>query len=221
MTTDPLLHIVDDLTLPKPIKVPTDTGYTWATEDALLVQLQEAITSTTSRAGGRSLRHDRMILDADALMRFHQITSAIGDWCRIEGIRAHRDPVADLQAWYEARTRRPVNVRGEDDFYIDQMHAWATLIREKLTPRVTMQYLHPCPECEATTFVNDDGDTVPHPVVVDYDPDAPLETVRWTCRACSEVREGEFAQRALVYDAETRGGRDTPRQPDTRVIRML
>ena len=28
MTTDPLLHIVDDLTLPKPIKVPTDIGYT-------------------------------------------------------------------------------------------------------------------------------------------------------------------------------------------------
>jgi len=28
-----LLDAVDELTLPKPVKVPTDTGYTWATED--------------------------------------------------------------------------------------------------------------------------------------------------------------------------------------------
>lgn len=29
-----LLDAVDDLTLPKPVKVQTDDGHTWATEDA-------------------------------------------------------------------------------------------------------------------------------------------------------------------------------------------
>lgn len=28
-----LLDVVDELTLPKPVKVPTDDGHTWATED--------------------------------------------------------------------------------------------------------------------------------------------------------------------------------------------
>lgn len=30
-----LLDLIDDLTLPRNVKVPTDDGHTWATEDAL------------------------------------------------------------------------------------------------------------------------------------------------------------------------------------------
>lgn len=195
-----LQDAVDDLTLPRNVKVATDDGHTWATEDALLVQLEEAIHSTTGRSGGRSASHTRMILDADALMQFHRITSAIGDWCRMFGASVTRDPVKDLRAWHAASLART----DMSDFYLRELHAWAALIRGKLTPKATMQYLRPCPECAATVYVNDEGDTVPYPVLIEYDPDAPMSTVRWTCRACGEMRAGEFAQRALVYDAETR-----------------
>lgn len=195
-----LLDRVDDLTLPKPVKVPTDDGHTWATEDALLVQLEEAIHSTTGRAGGRSASHTRMILDADALMQFHRITSTIGDWCRMAGAEVTRNPVKDLRAWYVAMLAND----GASDFYLRELQGWAALIRGKLSPRVTVEFLHPCPECAAETWQNDEGETVAHPVQIDYDQAEPFTSVRWSCRACGHIREGEFGVRALVYDAETR-----------------
>lgn len=195
-----LLDAVDELTLPKPVKVPTDDGYTWATEDALLVQLEEAIRSTTGRTGGRSATHTRMILDADALFQFHKITSTIGDWCRIAGTNVTRDPVKDLRTWHA----RILGLNMSTEFHLTQMQSWVSLIRGKLTPRVTVEFLHPCPECGAVTYTNDDGDTVNHPVLIDYDQGEPFKSVRWSCRACGHVREGEFGVRALVYDAETR-----------------
>lgn len=195
-----LLDRVDDLTLPKPVKVPTDDGYTWATEDALLVQLEEAIRSTTGRTGGRSASHTRMILDADALFQFHKITTTIGDWCRIAGAKVTRDPVKDLRAWYVA------TLANDDatDFYLRELTSWASLIRGKLSPRVCVEYMHPCPECDAETYANDEGETVNHPVVIDYDQADPFTSVRWSCRACGHVCEGEFGVRALVFDGETR-----------------
>lgn len=192
---------VDDLTLPRNVKVQTDDGYTWATEDALLVQLEEAIRSTTGRAGGRSASHTRMILDADALMQFHRITSTIGDWCRMAGARVIREPVTDLRAWHVAMLARDEDT----DFYLRELVGWANLIRGKLTPRVTVEFMHPCPECQATTWINDDGEEVKHPVVIDYDQGDPFASVRWSCRSCGHIRDGEFGVRALVYDAETRG----------------
>lgn len=211
--TDELLDLVDDLTLPRNVEVKTDEGSTWATEDALLVQLQDAITSTTMRAGGRSLGHERMILDADALMRFHQITSAIGDWCRIEGVqiaRNPRDPVVDLRTWHAARINRPLGERESDGFYVDQMTAWANLIRGKLSPRKRLEWVDPCPECAATHYTEESGDTAARPVVIDYDPNHPFQSVRWECRACGTVREGEFAVRYLARASETRGEETTP-----------
>lgn len=198
-----LLDAVDDLTLPRNVKVPTDDGHTWATEDALLVQLEEAIRSTTGRSGGRSASHTRMILDANALMQFHRITSIIGDWCRMVGATVTREPVKDLRAWHVAILASTDST----EFYLHELTGWATLIRGKLTPRSTLEFLRPCPECSATTYENEEGETVAHPVVIDYDPDAPMSTVRWSCRSCGETRTGEFAQRALAYDAETRGER--------------
>jgi hypothetical protein len=196
-----LLDTVDELTLPKPVKVPTDDGYTWATEDALLVQLEEAIRSTTGRTGGRSASHTRMILDADALMQFHKITSTIGDWCRMAGAKVARDPVQDLRAWYVTTLKS----NDTTEFYLQQMQSWAALIRGKLSPKTMLEILGACPECAATTWENDEGETIQHPVIVQYDPDAVMSTVAWSCRACGVSRAGEFAQRALAFDAETRG----------------
>lgn len=197
-----LLDVVDDLTLPRTERVESAEGWTWVREDALLVQLQDAIASTTGRAGGRSLGHERMILDGDALLRFHRITSAIGDWCRMEGVRARRDPVRDLRAWFVARMRRPLSERlHADAFYERQLQEWADLIRAKFSDRRSLEWLAPCPECGAVEYEGDDGPT-PHPVVVSYHPDRPLQSVRWECRACGTAAEGEFAARYLAFEAE-------------------
>lgn len=196
-----LLEAVDDLTLPRPVKVQTDDGHTWATEDALLVQLEEAIRSTTGRTGGRSASHTRAVLDVDALMQFHRITSTIGDWCRMAGANVTRDPVKDLRAWHAAF----VATETATEIYLRQMQGWAALIRSKLNPRIAMEYLGACPECAADVWVNDDGERILHPVEVSYEQADPFRTVRWECRACGESRYGEFAQRALAFDAETRG----------------
>ena len=198
--TDPLLDAVEDLTAPRNVPADTDTGRTWATEDPLLTQLEDAISSTTGRTGGRSAAHTRMILDADALMHFHRITSTIGDWCRMFRVPVTRNPVTDLRAWYTATLTR----NDTTDWYTAQLVGWANMIRQKLAPRITLEYMHACPECDATTYSDDDGNQIPHPVVIDYDKGDPFQSVRWSCRACGHVRVGEFGVRALVYDAETR-----------------
>ena len=197
-----LRELVDDLTLPKNVKVQTDHGITWAVEDALLVQLQEAISSTMNRAGGRGSSNSRMILDADALHRFSIIAAQIGDWCRMAGMVATRDPIPDLRAWAETR-------EGKDNtFYIDQMNGWAALIRAKLSPRVNLEWKLPCPECDADEWVNEEGETVPHPILISYDPDNLQSTVKWECRRedCGAVGEGMMAQRMLAFNGETRQG---------------
>lgn len=204
-----LLSAVDDLTLPRNVKVETDEGLTWATEDALLVQLEEAISSTTGRSGGRSLGHERMILDADALMRFHQITAAIGDWCRIEGTNVTRNPVKDLRAWHARRIGRPVTERTGDEFYINQLHDWANLIRGKMRPKRQWEIKRACPECDNTTWTDEEGDEFSHPLVVEFDPDAPLASAKWSCRNCGAGAEGVLAQRALAYNLETRDQEET------------
>lgn len=195
-----LLDAVDELTLAKPVRVSTDDGHTWATGPPLLVQLEEAIRSTTGRAGGRSTSHARSILDDDALMQFHKITSTIGGWCRMVGVRATRDPVVDLRVWYT----KWLSSNEPEAFYLRQLRSWADLIRAKLSPQRTEEWLSPCPNCDAGTWVNDEGEEILHPVVVEYDPDHVMATIRWTCRACGETQHGEFAQRFLAHDAETR-----------------
>ena len=101
-----LLDAVDELTLPKPVKVQTDDGYTWATEDALLVQLREAVSSSlNSGSGAGGSPSTRNVLDGDALQKAAIITSQIGDWCRMAGMTGDqitRDAVTDLRAWHAA-----------------------------------------------------------------------------------------------------------------------
>lgn len=196
-----LLDAVDDLTLPRPVKVATDDGHTWATEDALLVQLEEAIHSTMSRTGGRGGGDSRMILDADALMRFSMISAAITDWCRM--VRAHvsRNTINDLRAWYVAYTATP----GErmDEFYITQLRKWADLIRGKLNPRETIEFTDPCPECREKDWVNEDGELIPNPVVIDYDKTGDvLNSARGSCRACGATWQGVWELRGMRHAAD-------------------
>ena len=196
-----LAEMVDDLTLPRNVKVPTDTGITWATEDALLVQLEDAIHSTMGRTGGRGGGDSRMILDADALMRFSQISSTIGDWCRM--VRAHvsRNATEDLRAWHDAYSQTP----GErmDEFYVTQLRKWADQIRGKLNPKETLEFTDPCPECQESVWVNEDGELIPNPIEITYEKTGDvLNTARGNCRACGKIWQGTWELRGLRHAAD-------------------
>lgn len=196
-----LLDAVDDLTLPRNIKVPTDDGHTWASEDPLLVQLEESIHSTMGRTGGRGGGDSRMILDADALMRFSQISSVIQDWCRMVRARTSRRAVDDLRAWYVAYSA----TQGEsmDAFYINQLRKWAELIRGKLNPRETIEFTDPCPECHEAVWANEDGEMIPNPVIIDYDKTGDvLNDARGSCRACGATWQGVWQLRGMRHAAD-------------------
>lgn len=201
-----LLDAVDDLTLPKPVKVPTDDGYTWAREDALLVQLQEAVSSSlSSGSGAGGSPSTRNVLDSGALHQAAIITSQIGDWCRMAGAKVVRDAVTDLRAWYVAHTARPDH---SDEFYTGQLTKWANQIRAMCNPPKTIEITAPCPVCGQGEYMNDMGENVKNPLQMVYRPDGGniRHTARVMCRACENVWQGDSAMAELrdeIYEKET------------------
>lgn len=187
---------VDDLTLPKPVKVQTDDGHTWATEDALLVQLREAVSSSlNSGSGAGGLPSTRNVLDGDALHKAAIITSQIGDWCYQAGVKATRDAVTDLRSWHAAFISRDE----PDEFYLRQMRTWATQIRAMVNPPKTIEITAPCPVCGQGEYVNDLGERITNPLVLTYRPD---DGNLWRgskvmCRACDAVWQGGDAMEEL------------------------
>ena len=205
-----LLTVVDELTLPKLVKVPTDDGHTWATEDPLLVQLQEAVSSSLrsgSGSGSGGAPWTRNVLDSDALHQAAIITSMIGDWCRLAGAEVTRDPVQDLRAWYAKR----LSARDPETFYLGVLQKWVTTIRALVNPPKTLEILGACPVCKAVTYTNSTGDTVRNPLVMTYRPDTANmhRAARATCRACDTIWQGDEAMEELA--AELKEG-DTPAQ---------
>lgn len=196
-----LLDAVDDLTLPRNVKVPTDDGHTWATEDALLVQLREAVSSSlNSGSGAGGSPSTRNVLDSDALHKAGIITAAIGDWCYQVGVKATRDAVHDLRAWHAAF----LAYDQPDEFYIRQMQTWANQIRAMVNPPKLVEITAPCPVCGQGEYVNDMGERVNNPLVLTYRPDGRSiwADAKALCRACSEVWEGEWRLRELRHDVD-------------------
>jgi len=190
-----LLDAVDDLTLPRNVKVPTDDGHTWATEDALLVQLTEAISSSIrSGSGSGGAAWQRNVIDGDALYRASLITSTIGDWCRMAGAAVNRDPLADLRAWYVAHTAHPDHA---DEFYTGQLRGWAAQIRVMVNPPKLVEITAPCPVCGQGEYVNDMGERIRNPLALIYRPDADNTGARVMCRACDAVWSGVPAMEEL------------------------
>lgn len=203
-----LLTVVDELTLPKPVKVPTDDGYTWATEDPLLVQLQEAVSSSLrSGSGSGGAPWTRNVLDSDALHQAAIITATIGDWCRIAGAVVTRDPVQDLRAWYAKR----LSVQDPESFYLGVLLKWVATVRTIISPPKTLEILGACPVCKEQTYTNATGETVRNPLVMIYRPDTTNmhKAARATCRACDTVWQGDEAMEELAD--ELKEG-DTPQQ---------
>ncbi|MFJ2506309.1 hypothetical protein [Microbacterium sp. NPDC087592] len=203
-----LNDVVDDLTLPKNVKIETDDGFTWATEDALLVQLREAVSSSlNSGSGAGGSPSTRNVLDGDALHKATVITSQIGDWCHMAGMKGDqvtRDPVTDLRAWQAAFLARDE----PEEFYIGQMRAWAAQIRAMVNPPKVIEITAPCPVCGEGSYVNDMGERITNPLALTYRPDSDhmWKNSKVLCRACDAVWIGGDAMEELadeLNDKET------------------
>lgn len=203
-----LLDVVDELTLSRPKKLETDDGFMWVTEEPLLVQLQEAVSSSLrSGSGSGGAPWTRNVLDGDALHQAAVITATIGDWCRMAGADVTRDPVTDLRAWYAKR----LSARDPEAFYLEQLRKWAGMIRAIVNPPKTLEILGACPVCKEQTYTNATGETVRNPLVMIYRPDTTNmhKAARATCRACDTVWQGDEAMEELAD--ELKEG-DTPQQ---------
>lgn len=164
------------------------THTTWL--PSLLDQLEQAVTSTMGGQGnGSTLKHARQILDSEALHMFLRIKSQINDWCHTVGIRAGKDAAENLMLWSDA-----VDIE-DGSFYTHTMRGWVAQIRLKLDPPKRRQILHPCVVCEATVWVDEDGETHPHPLEAAYRPGE--GEVRVMCRSCKTVWDGPDAAKEL------------------------
>lgn len=202
-----LQDAVDELTLPRNVKVPTDDGHTWATEDALLVQLEQAVSSSLkSGSGSGGAAWERNVLDSNALYTASLIRSAISDWCRITGITGRREPIEGLRAWHAARLSDPAETRETDPFYIEQMRKWAAQIRVMVNPPKTVEITAPCPACGQGVYTNDMGEVVRNPIQLSYRPESGSiwQDARALCRACEMVWDTEWRLRELRHDIDDR-----------------
>jgi hypothetical protein len=215
MTDDrdnPLLLAVEALTKPQRTKVLQDTTEVpWAPGTttklatvelpSLLEQLQESINATIGIGGSGSLANERNMLNNDALHRFMQITSLIGDWARLAGAPQQRGtpPGTALRAWY-AKYSQTMPTLDAERFYIRQMTAWAQQIAAMYEPPKTPDLPDPCPLCGATDWFDPkDGQKYPRPLILSYRPGPDLvDSAKGMCRACGEV----WGARELAYAIE-------------------
>lgn len=204
-----LLDAVDELTLSRPKKLETDDGFMWVTEEPLLVQLQEAVSSSLrSGSGSGGAPWTRNVLDGDALHQAAVITATIGDWCRMAGAVVTRDPVTDLRAWHAKR----LSARDPEAFYLEQLRKWVGMIRTIVNPPKTLPIKGTCPACKADTYLNDIGETVRHPLAWSYRPDTDnmRHTARATCRACATVWQGDEAMEELADELNEKDTANIP-----------
>lgn len=211
--TDPLLEAVDALTLPTNTRVVQEDGDKTVTNfvhhEALLTQLENAISSTIGAGAGRAMttKWALNVLDSDALYQFTIISSTIRDWCRLAGAGRHAHPTDGLRAWYTTRLPLDDDTRAiEDPFHLATLHKWAAIIRAKLNPSRSLEITAACPICHSETWTDSDGSTYRHPIKVTYhdqDPDI-LATAQALCRACERVWRGSHQLRELRWDVDIR-----------------
>lgn len=194
-----ITDLVDDLTLPRNVRVETDEGSTWATEDALLAQLLEAVTSSMVPGGpGGSSPAERNLINTDALHMLGMIVTQVGDWCRMVNAPTTKDAATDLRSWYD----RYSAFEGDslDAAYIRVLNGWVNQIRETLIPphRPIELFGVTCPD----TTVTDGELGVSHSLRawVEHSTGDPVAKC-----TCGIVWRGWQDIRALSYEAEHNG----------------
>ena len=200
-----LLDVVDELTIPRVEHIPqrTDQGEWVRTHTvehaALFVQLRDAGSGRTS-AGSNASKHERSIVDVDALHLYAQYSAQVADWCRILGVAYTREPVHDLRAWYAATLHDNTFTTAAADAYRVILSRWVNAIREHFDPPRWEDSNLPCPSCGATMYgdaVNGGGKAVRLMFRVDENTGRTFGE-RALCRACGLVWLGYDSVMELV-----------------------
>lgn len=192
-----LIEAVHALTKGTRTKVVRDDGSTTVVRhDALLVQLETAVTSAITGNGGGAGAPTAVLVNSAALQRASIIRSQITEWCQLAKVRVTRDSTRDLTAWMIAYTGRDL----EADWYTRTLHGWARTIRELLDPPKRIPLVDPCVACGATKYVNESGEEIPSPLVVEYDHVALHSSLRAVCRVCEVSWDGPEAVAELVTE---------------------
>lgn len=223
--TDPLLEAVEALTKPQRRKQPQDViqDYELTDEEGVTTQhqrvvgqqkvtvelppllelLDDAIRSNIGGSTkGAALASQSIPLDPGALYEAMKISTQVGDWCRLVGVRPTKHAVKDLRAWYVA-TRAGHPTPEQDDARAVTLRKWASTIRGMLDPWREKDLPDPCPVCGAKFWWDPNEPTKegrPRPLIIRYRPgDADMvERAYGLCRACAEV----FGVRELAYAIE-------------------
>jgi hypothetical protein len=207
-----ILDLVDALTLPQPEKVAQKVNNEWVTRwvshDPLLKQLGDAVWPSGERnGGGGGLKSTRSPADLDALYEYAKMSTAIGDWCHLVGVRATHHPVEDLRAWYAASLSRQI----DEDYHHRMLSQWVGKARAQLRASKVVPLGIACPVCgrrEWSVLVDGEhlGGTFPLRVEYWMDDDERVRDVRALCHACSTAWIGAEAVTELadeVNDVKT------------------
>jgi len=147
------------------------------------------------------------VLNTAALFTAMRISSQIGDWCHLVGVRPVKDSTVDLRAWYVAilaTQGRFENERAQ----VKQLNAWAGQIRSLLDPPRERDLPDLCPVCGADAWYDPkDGKKYPRPLIIRYRPTGAdmIQQAKALCRACETV----WGVRELAYAIEHPEGEAT------------
>lgn len=204
-----LIDAVSALTKPSRTKVVRDDGSTTVVaHDALLVQLEAAVTSAIGNGGGGGSATGSVINDA-ALARLLQISSQIRKWCRQADVQVTRYAVDNLERWKVAALA--FDTYGQ----VIILEQWAYDIRNLLDPPKTVPLSGACPVCKAVNWEEGEGENRTiraSPVAALYDHANPYRSVRAVCRA------GECGTEWLGADAVEELIAEMSEDPETAVF---
>ena len=152
MTERTLGDVIDVLTIEHPVQAMFDGKPRWVRRDALIAQLREAVTASSSGGNGTAATAGRLPFDADALEQYGRLVSNVED-----RHRGRDTPEEDLRAWY-AHAGRNLDEQAERFEFALWGH-WAALIDAKLTPPIVLELIdqaskqpYPCPDCRFDWF---------------------------------------------------------------------
>jgi hypothetical protein len=215
-TEDPLLSVLDRLTIDHQVRVPVEDGPDYiATHKGLIVQLREAVASDLGGGGGAGASaSERVPLDADALVKYQQIEEAISARHQsLVGGPSGLYPENDLRWWYGAFAKAlQAGRKLEADYAYElrTLQGWERLILAKFDPPRKRELAgEKCPECGFDFYVDNADRADPQRKValtITY-PDGGLDEAEAQCGCCKKQWHGLLGLRELSYAIENP---DTP-----------
>lgn len=205
-----LLEIVDELTKPKVERVDSHR----LEHESLFDQLRNAGSGRTS-AGSNAGKHERSLVDLDALHMYAQYSAQVTDWCRMWGVVIRdpatglldRNPSHGLRAWYKATLSDNTFTETAANAYQRILSRWATAIRDHFDPPKWEDSNLPCPACGARYYgdaVNGGGNAIR--MTFRVDDDGRVHDERALCRACNLVWVGRGAIEELADEQHEKAG---------------